>query len=94
MESKAQSGRKRKRITEGDLNVCSELGSTGFGVQNDPLPDELLSGQTVIEPTGASSPEELPVDQGCSDTGHVADEPTSVAEAFWALLERAWYTVW
>lgn len=68
--------------------MCSELGSTGFGVQNDPLPDEPLSGQTVIKPTKANSPEGLPVDQGCPDTGHVADEPTSAAKAFWGLLER------
>ena len=63
-------------------------------MKTDPLPDEPLSRQVLIEPTGASSPEGLPVDQGCPETSHVAEEPASVAEAFWALLERAGYTVW
>ena len=43
------------------------------GVKTDPLPDEPLSRQVLIEPTRVSSPEGLPVDQGRPETGHVAE---------------------
>ena len=76
------------------MNACAVPGSTGFGVKADPLPDEPQSMQWLIEPTGVSSPEGFPVDPGQHEAGHVAEEPASVIEAFWALLERAGYTVW
>ena len=76
------------------MNVCAVLESTGFGVKTNPLLDEPHSRQLSIEPTEVSGPEGFPFDQGRPETGHVAEEPTSVVEAFWALLERAWYTVW
>ena len=88
-ESQSPSGRKRKRNSEGDFITCSVPGSTWFGAKADPLPDEPQSRQWSIEPTGASIPEGLPTDPGQIEAGHVSEEPTTVAEAFWALLERA-----
>ncbi len=68
--------------------------STELVVRADPLPTGLQGLQVVTEPTGVGSPEGSPVGQGRPVTGHVAEEPTSVAEAFWALLERAGYMLW
>ena len=64
------------------MNACAVPGSTGFSVKADPLPDEPQSMQWSIEPTRVSSPVGLPVDPGQPEGGHVAEEPTSVAEAF------------
>ena len=76
------------------MNVCAELESTRFGVKIDPLPDEPQSRHVLIEPTGVSSPEGSTIDEGRPKTSHVAEKPESVAEAFWALLERVGYIVW
>ena len=92
VESKAYPGRKRKRNAEGNLTGSALSDSVEFVVKTGPLPNGLQSIQVVTEPTGVGSPEGSPIEQGRPETGHVAEEPTSVAEAFWAL--SAGYMVW
>lgn len=92
--SKAQPGKKGKGKAKGCLNVCSEGENARFGVKTIDLPGELQPSWGTCEPNVIGSPEGVRANHDLPETGHVAEDASPVAEAFWALLKQAWYTVW
>lgn len=76
------------------MGARSEEESTEAGVKTSGLSVGPHLTRVTVGPSGADMPEGGTVDQARPQPGQVAEGADPVAEAFWALLERAWYTVW
>ena len=94
LASKPHTGRKGKRKVDGCVGVRSEVENTEAGVKTSGLSVDPHLNQVTVGPSGTNRAEGGIVDRALPWPGHVAAEGDPVAEAFWALLERAGYTVW
>ena len=92
--SKPHTGRKGKGKADGGVGVCSGVESPEGGVKTSGLSVEPHLSRITVGPTGTNRSEGGTVDRVRSKPGHVAEGADPVADAFWALLERARYTVW
>ena len=79
-----------KRKAESGLIHCAE----NFCVRAGNPPEETGPVREPTEPIGEDSYDGVTDQQASPMEGHVAGEASSPADAFWALLERACYTVW
>ncbi len=87
-------GKVRKRKAEEGLKLYLKEEEESFGVWASDLPGGSQPNGETGGPTGGEGLQGVTANQVLPDMSHVADGPSSTAEAFWSLLERAGYTVW
>ena len=76
------------------MGARSEEESTEAAVKTSGLSVGPHLTRVTVGPSGADKPEGGIVGLARPQPGQVAKGEDTVAEAFWALLEKAWYTVW